>query len=128
MEHRQVTTSTQRANIRVAPSGTLGRVWLAAWALMAALNLSAAVMISSWPDRQADLDSMRRWGHGWLVEGTNISEAAGEAPGYPPHAIVALSPLSLLEAHRTVAAWAAFNLLLAVLSVYLAVCAFRPDA
>ncbi len=93
---------------------------------MAALNLSAGLLISSWPDRQADLDSMRRWGNAWLVEGTNIYHTAGEAPDYPPHAIVLLSPLGLLAGNRAVAAWATFNLALAVLSVYLTVCAFRP--
>src|SRR6266568_3394146 len=93
---------------------------------MAGLNLSAGVLISSWPDRQADLDSMRRWGHGWLVEGTNVYQAPGEAPDYPPHAIVVLSPLGLLTPNRAVAVWAAFNLALAVLSVYLTVHAARP--
>jgi hypothetical protein len=97
------------------------RVWLATWALMAALNLSAGVMVSSWPERQADLDSMRRWGRGWLVEGANIYQAAGEAPDYPPHAVVLLSPLGLLAANRAVPAWASFNLALAVLCVYLTV-------
>jgi hypothetical protein len=89
---------------------------------MAALNLSAGVMVSSWSDRQADLDSMRRWGRGWLVEGTDIYQAVGEAPDYPPHAIVFLSPVGLLAAKTAVPAWAAFNLALAVLSVYLTVC------
>jgi hypothetical protein len=121
-----VTTGIEWVNTRVATSGTSRRAWLALWALMAAINLSAGVMISSWPDRQADLDSMRRWGYGWLAEGTNIYKAAGEAPDYPPHAIVVLSPLGLFEAHRVGAAWATFNLALAVLSVYLTVRAFHP--
>jgi glycosyl transferase family 87 len=114
------------ADARVAPPGTSRRVWLRVWALMAVINLLAGVIISSRPDRQADLDSMRRWGHGWLVEGTNIYQAPGEAPDYPPHAIVVLSPLGLLTPNRAVAVWAAFNLALAVLSVYLTVHAARP--
>jgi hypothetical protein len=121
MEHKEMTTGFERMDTRAAPPGTTGRVWVGAWALVAAINLSAGVVVSSWPDRQADLNSMRRWGHSWLVEGTNIYEAPGEAPDYPPHAIVALSPLGLLTRDRAVAVWAAFNLALAVLSVYLTV-------
>jgi hypothetical protein len=116
-----VIAGIERANTRVAPSGTPGRVWLAAWALMAAINLTTGVLVSSWPDRQADLDSMRRWGRAWIVDGANIYQAEGEAPDYPPHAIVVLSPLGLFAPTRAVAAWAAFNLVLAVLSVYLTV-------
>jgi hypothetical protein len=116
-----VTAAIEWVNARVETSGKTRRVWLAVWALMAALNLSAGVLVSSWPDRQADLGSMRRWGRAWLVEGTNIYEAAGEAPDYPPHAIVLLSPIGLLNANRAVPAWATFNLALAVLCVYLTV-------
>ena len=59
---------------------------LIGWALMAALNLSAGVVIASLPERQTDLETMREWGRDWLVAGSNIYVGYGNAPDYPPHA------------------------------------------
>jgi glycosyl transferase family 87 len=95
------------------------------WALMAVLNLSAGIVMSSWPERQTDLQSVQRWGGIWLFEGANVYRVEGEAPDYPPHAIVVLSPLAIL-ADQVFPVWVSFNLLLAALSVYLAVRATRP--
>ena len=63
------------------------------WALMAALNLAAAVVITSWPERQTDLDTIQRWGGNWLLQGDDIYATDWDYPDYPPHAIVLLSPL-----------------------------------
>lgn len=101
---------------------------LAVWALMALLNLSAGVVVASWPERQSDLDTIRRWGRSWLVEGSTIYVSDGDAPDYPPHAIVALSPLGVLPDGWAVPIWALVNLGLAPTACWLAVRAARPAA
>lgn len=101
---------------------------IAAWALMACLNLSAGVVIASWPERQTDLDTIRRWGNAWLLQGSNLYATDVDAPNYPPHAVIALSPLSMLPTEWAVPVWAGFNLGLALLAPYLAVRFARPNA
>ena len=54
---------------------------------MAALNLAAAVVITSWPERQTDLDTIQRWGGNWLLGGDDIYATDWDYPDYPPHAI-----------------------------------------
>jgi hypothetical protein len=108
--------------------GTRGRFWLAGWTLMAVLNLAAGVVISSWPERQNDLETIHRWGRAWLVNGSNVYRLDEELADYPPHAIVALSPLGMLPATVGVPIWTSLNLALSVLAVYLAVRAARPKA
>jgi Glycosyltransferase family 87 len=88
--------------------------------MIAIINLSAAIVIASWPDRRADLDTMRRWSADW-VRGRDIYAVQEAWPEYPPHAIVMLSPVSALPGDIAVPAWAAFNLILAPLACYLAV-------
>lgn len=103
------------------------RATLIVWALMAAVNLSAGVAIATWPERQADLETMREWGRNWLVAGSNIYVSYGNAPDYPPNAIVALSPLGVLPDQWAVPVWAGLNLALAILATYLAVRVARPQ-
>jgi hypothetical protein len=101
---------------------------VAAWGLLAALNLSAGAVIASWPERQADLETMTRWGRDWLVLGLNVYGPVEDDPvDYPPHAIIALSSLALLPDSWRIPVWAGFNLVLAILAPYLAVRAVRPD-
>jgi hypothetical protein len=104
------------------------RAVVVVWALMALANLSAGVVVASWPERQSDLDTMRRWGRQWLVSGVNVYVTDEDAPDYPPHALVALSPLGTVPAGWAVPAWAAFNLALAVAAPYLAVRTVCPTA
>jgi glycosyl transferase family 87 len=112
-----------------SPPQSTPRPVLAAWALMAALNLSAGVVIASWPERQADLDSVSRWGHAWLVSGWNVYATPDVGlPDYPPHAVVALSPLGALPDTWAVPVWAALNLGMALLACCLVVRAMDPDA
>jgi hypothetical protein len=99
---------------------------LVAWVVMAVVNLSAGVVIASWPERQTDLETMRRWGRAWLVAGSNVYAVENEAVDYAPNAIVALSPLALLPERSAAPVWAGLNLLLAVIAPYLAVRAVRP--
>jgi hypothetical protein len=102
------------------------RVVLVGWALMATLNLSAGIVIASWPERQTDLDSMRRWGREWLVDDLHVYALPDELTTYPPHALVVLSPLGAIPRGWAVPLWAAVNLGLAVTAPYLAVRAVRP--
>ena len=104
------------------------RSLLVAWALLAALNLSAGLVIASWPERQTDLETIGRWGRQWLA-GINVY-ATGEmpAPDYPPHAVVALSPLGILSHEWAVRVWTILNLGLALAAPYLAVRVVRPAA
>ena len=96
---------------------------------MAAINLTAGVVITTWPERQTDLDSVRRWGHAWLVSGWNVYATPEVGlPDYPPHAIVALSPLGVLPETLAVPFWAMLNLGMALLACGLVVRAIDPDA
>jgi hypothetical protein len=97
------------------------------WALLAGANLSAALAMTTWPQRQMDLDTIRRWGTEWLVEGLNVYAVDWGWPDYPPHAMIILSPLSLLPTDAIVPLWAGFNLLLALMVPYLAIRVVRPS-
>jgi hypothetical protein len=94
---------------------------VAVWWSMAVLNLAAGVWVSTWPDRQSDLDAVQRSGQEWLVHGANIYESAEGAIDYPPHAILILSPLALVPPTTAFAMWSIANLALAILAVYLCV-------
>jgi hypothetical protein len=98
------------------------------WAVMAAINISAGIVIASWPERQADLSLMRVWTSEWLLAASNVyaGTAAHNYPDYPPHAIVAFSPIALIPADWLVPAWATLNIGLAVFAAHLAVRSVRP--
>jgi hypothetical protein len=99
---------------------------LVAWLLMAIVNLSLGLAIASWPERQTDMETVRRWGEAWLIAGSNVYAMEDEAVDYPPNAIVALSPLAVLPDRWAVSVWAGLNLMLAVIVPCLAVRAVRP--
>lgn len=99
---------------------------VALWALLALLNLSAGVVVSTWPERRSDLATVQRWGHSWLVDGVDVYQVHDDYPDYPPHAIVALSPLGLMSLEAGAWIWTGVNLALAVLAVYLVVRVRRP--
>jgi hypothetical protein len=100
---------------------------IAVWGFLAALNLSAGAVIATWPERQADLETMTRWGRDWLVLGLNVYGPVEDDPvDYPPHAIVALSLLALVPDGWRIPVWAGFNLLLAIVAPYLALRAVHP--
>lgn len=97
------------------------------WALMAGLNLAAAVAITSWPERQVDLDTIQRWGGNWLLRGDDIYATDWDYPDYPPHAIALLSPLGMLSLAWAVQAWSVINLALLLVAPYLALRHLRRD-
>ena len=97
------------------------------WGALAALNLAAGVVISSQEHRLSDLESMMRWGHYWLVEGTNIYQpGVWGLPDYPPNAIVLFSPIALLPLDAAHPLWLCFNMVWAILAPYAAARFLRP--
>lgn len=102
------------------------RLTLTVWALMAVLNLSAAVVITSWPERQTDLDTIQRWGGNWLLRGDDVYATDWDYPDYPPHAIALLSPLGMLSLVWAVPTWSVINLALVFVAAYLALRHVRP--
>jgi hypothetical protein len=97
------------------------------WSILAAVNLTAGLVVSSLPPRQSDLETMRRWTSTWLAGGTDIYDLPDEAPDYPPNAIVILAPLALLPASVTPPVWATMNLVLAPTVAFLAVRTAGPS-
>jgi Glycosyltransferase family 87 len=102
------------------------RAALLVWGFLAIVNLSAAIVIASWPDRRADLDTMRGWGTEWLLRGRNVYAVEKAWPEYPPHAIVMLSPLAALPDKWAAPLWAGFNIFLAVFVSRLVILAHQP--
>jgi hypothetical protein len=98
------------------------------WAVLALLNVVAAVVLAGDPQRAYDLESIRQWGRAWLVDGLNVFQPADSIADYPPNAIVLLSPLSLLPDSVALPLWAAVNLVLVLLAPYLAARFYRPSA
>jgi hypothetical protein len=97
------------------------------WGVLALLNLAAGVVVSSQTHRLYDLDTMMRWGHYWLLEGTNVYEPGGwGAVDYPPNAIVLLSPLGVLTLAAAHPIWLLMNAAMAILAPYYAARFFRP--
>jgi Glycosyltransferase family 87 len=97
------------------------------WGALALLNLAAGVVVSSQAHRLYDLESVMRWGHYWLVEGTNVYEPGRwGSVDYPPNAVVLLSPLGLLSLAAAHPIWLFMNLAMTILAPYYAARFFRP--
>jgi hypothetical protein len=107
------------------------RIVILFWAAAAILNVAAGIAIATLPERASDLETIMRWGGGWLADGANVyqpSDPADSGSDYPPHAIVLLAPLSLLPLSAALPVWALVNVALAILAAYLAARFFRPFA
>jgi Glycosyltransferase family 87 len=98
----------------------------ALWLAPAALNMAAGVALAAHPNRWADLETIRLWTGQWLFTGKDLYASATSGTDYPPHAIVALSPLTLVPQPWAAALWAAVNIVLAALAGYLAARFVRP--
>ena len=102
--------------------------WQRVWFLLAIANMCIGIVLATHPDRAADFNTVRRWTREWLLAGRDLYALRQEGTDYPPHAIVALSPLGLLPERAGIALWATLNLILAVGTPYLAVRFVRPRA
>jgi hypothetical protein len=98
------------------------------WTIVAAVNLAIGVALCADPARAGDLETIRRWTGAWLFHGVDLYGPLSSGTDYPPHAILALSPLALLPAAAAVPIWAGLNLLLAIAAPFLAARIARPDA
>ena len=104
------------------------RAVLVLWLALAAANLSIGLSLVSDPHRRSDLENVERWGRQWLIDGENPYAPAGVTTSYPPHGIVALSPLGVFPARVVAPAWAVLNVAFAVLAPWLAIRTIRPTA
>ena len=102
------------------------RRWLPLWAIVAVVNVGIGIVLSFDPDRAADFQTVRSWTTRWLFHGDDLYIAADSGTDYPPYAIVALSPISLLRGRTGVFVWASLNLLLLAAAPILAARAVRP--
>lgn len=114
----------------VVPSSHIcARRWLPLVFAFAVLNLLTGMVLVTQPERARDLQTITRWTNQWLSDGRDLySSPRDSGADYPPHAIVVLSPISLLPSSLAVPAWAALNLVLAVLAPVLAARFVRPRA
>ncbi|HJR60748.1 MAG TPA: glycosyltransferase family 87 protein [Vicinamibacterales bacterium] len=102
------------------------RRWLPLWAAIAALNIAIGIALAANPERASDFDTIRRWSGEWLFDGRDLYSSPRSGTDYPPHAILTLSPVSLLPDAAAVPVWSAFNLLLLIAAPLLAARIVRP--
>jgi signal peptidase I len=113
---------------RLLSSGVVPRVRAAAWSLLAVANLALGVLISTWPDRQADMVTVHAWLRGWLIGGDRLYADVARFVDYPPHFVVIMSPLAFLSLPSFIGGWTLFNLVLAPLAVVTALRIALPAA
>jgi hypothetical protein len=105
------------------------RAQLYLWAAVAFASLGWGFTQALKPEHSQDLRIINTWLRTWLRGGTNpyyLPEVI--VANYPPHAIVALSPLALIPENIVAGIWALFNLMIAPAVAYLAFRAMKPDA
>lgn len=109
-----------RWSLDVPGGKPLGRAWLAFWLLAAVINLAAGLVLASQPLRARDFLAVRLVITQWLVAGENLYGSESFQTLYPPHAVVILSPLSLVPDALVLPLWAGLNVCLALVAPYLA--------
>ncbi len=103
------------------------RVKCLVWGGLAALSVAVAFHQAVQANSSEDLMWMHSWVVQWL-DGKNVYADLGTQADYPPHAIVLLSPFSLVDASWLPVVWACTKLVLAPVVAYLAVRLVRPSA
>jgi hypothetical protein len=99
------------------------------WAIIAVVSLGWGFTSALRAEHSQDLRIINTWLRTWLRGGTNpyyLPEVI--VANYPPHAIVALSPLALVPENIVAGVWALINLMIAPVVAYLAFRAMRPEA
>ena len=97
------------------------RAAIAVLMMAVTVNIGAGLFLLRLPERTRDLRTVRMWASEWLLEGHDIYAPATSRVDYPPHAIVVLSPLSLIPGSAFVPLWSVFNFCLAIVAPILAV-------
>lgn len=107
----------------------LSHAQLYLWIDIAVVSLGRGLFVALKPENSPDLKLVYMWLRMWLWQGSDVYRLA-ETTGtnYPPHAIVALSPLTLIPETWVASVWALFNLALAPLVGYMAFRALKPGA
>jgi hypothetical protein len=104
-----------------------GRARMVGLGVLAAVNLAAGLWLSTQPSHAEDLHAVAGWVREWL-SGANPYASIHSVVDYPPWALVALSPLSLVPSAWLTPLWAGVNLaLLAALIVRLVRRVDEPD-
>jgi ADP-heptose:LPS heptosyltransferase len=99
------------------------------WLLVAGVSLGWGVVSALKPGHSQDLKIIDTWLRTWLWQGSNPYYLPDYiVANYPPHAIVALSPLAWIPESWVAGVWALLNLLLAPAVGYLAFRVMKPDA
>lgn len=115
-------------SLRSLKTGGRDNAQLYVWLAIAATNLCWGVATAIRAGHSQDLSSIHIWLRTWLWQGSSPYYLPDYiVANYPPHAIVALSPLALLPESWVAIVWAALNLLLAPLVCYLAFRLLKPD-
>lgn len=110
-------------------NGRLDRAQLYVWSAVAVVSLGWGFLTAIKPEHSKDLESVYTWVHTWLRQGSNPYYLPDYiVANYPPHAIVALSPLALIPENWVAVIWALLNLAMAPLVGLLAVRALKPGA
>ncbi len=100
------------------------------WAALAVVSLNWGFITALKPGHSQDLMIVNTWLRTWLWQGINPYYLPDTVVlvNYPPHAVVALSPLALIPESWMAAVWALLNLALAPTVGYLAFRALKPEA
>ncbi|HEX8493359.1 MAG TPA: glycosyltransferase family 87 protein [Pyrinomonadaceae bacterium] len=107
----------------------LSHAQLYLWIGIAVVSLGRGLFVAIKPENSPDLKLVYMWLRMWLWQGSDVYQsAATTGANYPPHAIVALSPLTLIPETWVAFVWALLNLALAPLVGYMAFRALKPGA
>lgn len=99
------------------------------WLALAGASLGWGFVTACRPGHSQDLQSISIWLRTWLWQGSSPYYLPDYiVANYPPHALVALSPLALIPESWLPIVWATLNLALAPLVCYLAFRVLKPDA
>jgi hypothetical protein len=99
------------------------------WLAIGVISLGWGFVTALKPGQSQDLSIVNTWLRTWLWQGTSPYSLPEIVVGnYPPHAMVALSPLALVPESYVAALWAVLNLMIAPLVGYLAYRALKPEA
>ncbi|HEX7997126.1 MAG TPA: glycosyltransferase family 87 protein [Pyrinomonadaceae bacterium] len=110
-------------------NGWPSRALVYLWLTVAAVSLGWGFITAVRAGHSQDLNIIDTWLRAWLWQGSSPYYLPEYVVGnYPPHAIVALSPLALIPKSLVAIVWALLNLMVAPAVAYLAFRAMKPEA